>query len=98
MSRALRRSVPLKTMCSSKCETPILSGVSWADAVRIQNPAAAERSDGIVSVRTTSPFGPSVRRTPSSSFRVCTLLLDQRLARQPHLAAVVDLQELHRDD
>ncbi len=38
ISAALRRSVPLNTMCSSRWDTPISSGVSCTDADRTQAP------------------------------------------------------------
>ncbi len=60
--RAVRRSVPLKTMCSSRCETPILIRGSWALAVRTQTPAATERTPGRSSVRMVRPLGATVRK------------------------------------
>src|SRR5262249_24299783 len=57
ISSALRRSVPLKTMCSMKCEMPFRSEGSRREPVRIQMPTETERTCGIRSVMTTRPLG-----------------------------------------
>src|SRR5436190_789151 len=48
-SRAERRGVPLKTMCSRKWLTPATSGVSSREPVRTKKPMAVDRADGLVS-------------------------------------------------
>src|SRR4051812_20223981 len=56
-SRALRRGVPLKTMCSRKGVTPETSGVSSREPVRTKKPRATERADGLVSPISCRPLG-----------------------------------------
>jgi hypothetical protein len=63
MSRAERSRVPLNTMCSSMCDTPIRSRTSWMDAERTQAPNATDRTPGMVSESTVSPFGNVERRS-----------------------------------
>src|SRR5919201_5059650 len=80
---------------------PICSRRSWALAVRTYNPVAAERTPGSLSVRTTSPFGTVVRRSPSSRrtvFNAELLLGQERLPGELHAAAVVHLEQLDLDD
>src|SRR5262249_5807225 len=48
-SSALRRGVPLKTMCSKKCVTPDSSGASSREPGRTKKPSATERAEGLVS-------------------------------------------------
>ena len=43
-SSAVRRGVPLNTMCSRKCVTPETSGPSSREPVRTKNPRATERA------------------------------------------------------
>jgi hypothetical protein len=52
-----RRAVPLKHMCSRKCETPSWPAGSSRDPALTQKPIAIERAPGLVSPRTRSPFG-----------------------------------------
>ena len=57
----LRRSplaVPLNTMCSSMCETPIFSRASCSDAARTHAPNATDRTPGI----DLREYGQSVRQ------------------------------------
>ena len=69
--RATRARVPLNTMCSSMCETPIRSRVSWIEAARTHAPNATDRTPGMVSESTVSPFG-SVERRSAGARRVST--------------------------
>src|SRR5262245_53427609 len=55
-SRALRRGVPLKTMCSRKCVTPLTSGVSLRAPVRTKKPRATERAERLVSPMISKPL------------------------------------------
>ena len=48
--------VPLNTMCSSRCETPICSRRSCTDAARTQAPNDTDRTPGMCSESTVSPF------------------------------------------
>ena len=57
MSSAVRRWVPLNTMCSMKCEMPLSSSGSRRDPERSQMPTETEWTCSIGSVRTTRPFG-----------------------------------------
>jgi len=68
---AVRLVVPLKTMCSAKCEMPFTSGSSWREPVRIHTPADTERICGITSLSTVSPLGSTVRRMLRSIEFVC---------------------------
>ena len=65
ISRAEYRSVPLNTMCSTKCVMPLSASVSWRDPFLSQMPIATERTDGMHSLRTVRPFGKTVLRTLS---------------------------------
>ena len=56
-SRAVRRGVPLKTMCSRKWVTPDTSGVSSREPVRTKKPSATDRADGLVSPMICRPLG-----------------------------------------
>src|ERR1043166_8377712 len=67
ISCALRRSVPLNPMCSSRCDTPILGRGSWALALRTQIPTAAERTLGTRSDNTITPVGAVVWKMSRSS-------------------------------
>ena len=55
ISRELKRSVPLNSRCSRKCEMPACSVPSSREPARIQNPSAIERTEGIASVATRRP-------------------------------------------
>ena len=55
ISSELKRSVPLKSRCSRKCEIPACSFPSSRDPARIQKPSAIERTEGIASVATLTP-------------------------------------------
>src|SRR5512147_606747 len=81
-------------MCSSRWLTPISSRDSCTEAERTQIPAATERTVATRSDRIRTPFGAMVWKTSRSSR---LRLLEQRLARQAHAAAVVHLQQLHAD-
>src|SRR5688572_27337763 len=43
-------------MCSSMCEMPIFSGLSWSEAARTHAPNATDRTPGIDSESTVRPF------------------------------------------
>src|SRR4051812_48798236 len=55
-SKADRRSLPLKAMCSRKCDTPDTSGVSSREPVRTKKPSATDRADGLVSPMMVRPL------------------------------------------
>src|SRR5918995_431506 len=65
ISRELKRSVPLKSRCSRKCEIPACSWSSSRDPARTQNPRAIERTEGIASVTTRTPESRVVRTAGS---------------------------------
>src|SRR5438552_399201 len=60
ISVELKRSVPLNSRCSRKCETPASATVSSREPVRIQKPRATERTVSIRSETTRSPDSSSV--------------------------------------
>ena len=62
MSWAVRRSEPLKSRCSRKCEQPASAAVSSRLPVSTQQPTATERTAGMVSLMTRRPLGRVVRR------------------------------------
>ncbi len=62
MSCADRDLVPLKSMCSTKCEIPLTSGVSQREPDLTHTPIATERRWSMRSVSTIRPFGNTVRR------------------------------------
>ncbi len=72
ISRAIccadRERVPLKSMCSTKCEMPFISGVSHREPDLIHTPMATERRCSMRSVSTIRPFGNTVRRRFRSVF------------------------------
>jgi hypothetical protein len=57
ISFIVRFLVPLNTMCSMKCEMPFFAGNSFREPVSIQKPSERERTCGIASVITRTPFG-----------------------------------------
>ena len=61
MSSAERLLVPLKTMCSTKCEMPLTLGSSWREPDFTQIPIDTERMWSICSVRMVSPLGKTSR-------------------------------------
>src|SRR5215213_6598139 len=65
ISRELKRSVPLKSRCSRKCEMPAWSWSSSREPARTQNPRAIERTEGIASVTTRTPESRVVSRAGS---------------------------------
>src|SRR5947209_9605721 len=65
ISTELKRSVPLKSRCSRKCEMPACAGVSFREPTPIQNPSAIERTPGTTSVTTRMPESSSDTRCPS---------------------------------
>jgi len=67
MSSAEREGVPLKSMCSMKCEMPFSAGVSQREPVPIQNPTATLRTEGMGSVMTRMPLERVVTRISRSS-------------------------------
>jgi hypothetical protein len=56
ISSADRFLVPLKSMCSMKCEMPFSSEVSRREPVRIQTPIEIDRTWPISSLITRTPF------------------------------------------
>ncbi len=66
MSRAVWRAVPLKSRCSRKCDEPASSAGSSRDPAPIQNPIDAERTSGMASVTTRTPFGRTLRTITES--------------------------------
>ncbi|MNT98398.1 hypothetical protein D3C72_2409710 [compost metagenome] len=56
ISFALNVSVPLKNICSRKCDTPFNEGDSSREPVAIHIPMAAERTVDISSVTIVTPF------------------------------------------
>ena len=62
ISNELKRSVPLNSRCSRKCEIPAWSVASLREPVRIQKPRAMERTEGMPSVTTRTPEPTSVSR------------------------------------
>ena len=57
MSWAVRRWVPLKSMCSMKWAAPDSSGVSSREPPPTQMPRAAERTVSMASVTRRTPLG-----------------------------------------
>src|SRR5690606_13505590 len=90
ISRAVRRSVPLNTMCSRRWLTPISSADSYTDPAWTHTPTAAERTPGISSVRTTSPSPRSARAKRSASKTPS----ERGLAGQPQPPLLVDGEQL----
>ena len=58
-----KRSVPRKSMCSSRCVMPASSSASAAEPAAIQNPSAAERTPGMRSLTTRVPESSVVIRS-----------------------------------
>src|SRR5699024_11741397 len=48
--------VPLKNICSKKCEIPLFVSFSFLDPASTQIPMVTERTDGICSITIRSPF------------------------------------------
>src|SRR2546423_239104 len=69
ISTELKRSVPLKSRCSRKCEIPACSGASLREPTPIQNPSAIDRTEGMASVTTRTPEPSSVSLCPSAANR-----------------------------
>ena len=63
MSSADRVSVPLKSMCSTKCAMPLRSSLSCRDPRVSQTPMVTDRTCGIVSVMSRSPLSRTSRTT-----------------------------------
>src|SRR4051794_32895543 len=55
ISSELKRSVPLNSRCSRKCEIPACCSSSSREPTRTQNPSATERTEGMASVTTRTP-------------------------------------------
>jgi hypothetical protein len=66
MSSALRRSVPLKAMCSSTCATPLIAAGSCRVPTLTQTPIDTVSTDSMRSVTT---------RMPLASLVTCTLMM-----------------------
>ena len=52
----VRFDVPLKAMCSKKCDVPLLAAVSYRDPASIQTPTVAVSAPNVVSDPTRKPF------------------------------------------
>src|SRR5205823_1748347 len=65
ISTELKRSVPLNSRCSRKCEIPACSGASLRDPTPTQKPSAIERTPGTTSVTTRTPESSSDTRCAS---------------------------------
>src|ERR687893_185754 len=65
ISTDVKRSVPLYSRCSRKCEMPPCSGDSLREPVPIQRPSAIDRTDGIRSDTTRTPESSRVSLWPS---------------------------------
>src|SRR3954463_13401424 len=80
MSSAERLRVPLNSMCSMKCESPLVSGVSLREPVETQTPRETDRTCDIRSVMMRTPFGSSALSMPRFSwgtfFTVCAFADD----------------------
>jgi hypothetical protein len=63
ISRDERRVVPLKAMCSSRCEMPCSFGFSSRPPTPVHTPSAAVSRCGMVSVTTVRPEGSLVTST-----------------------------------
>ena len=112
ISSAERVAVPLKTRCSIRWEMPPRSSGSTREPVSTQMPTATERTCGIASVTSRMPFGQHALAValrhygaPRARGDLELLLLGERgliaqrrLAREPHLAVAVDLDDLDRHD
>src|SRR6266852_1065841 len=107
MLSALRMAVPLNTRCSIRWDIPSRPSGSWRDPVSTQTPTATDRTWGIRSVMTRIPLGRTLLRYPSVTWRMGRvrviqlflvgqrgLIAQRHLPRQPHLAVVVDLDDL----
>src|ERR1700675_3505294 len=107
MLSALRVTVPLKTRCSIRWDIPSRPSGSWREPVSTQTPMATDRTWGIRSVMTRMPLGRTLLRYPSVTWRIDRvrvlelflvgqrrLIAQRHLPRQPHLAVVVDLDDL----
>jgi len=70
MSTALRRGVPLNSMCSMKCATPLSAGVSAREPTGTQIPTVADRSQGTCSVTMATPLSRRVRATVIAAGRL----------------------------
>ena len=66
ISSADRLAVPLKSMCSMKCEMPFCSAVSRREPLETHTPTDTDRTCGMVSVMTLIPFGRVVVRISRS--------------------------------
>ena len=76
-----RVSVPLKSMCSTKCAMPLSSSLSWREPRISQTPMLTDRTCGIVSV---------MRRRPVSRTSRVTMRIEKTLSPPPagiHLTA-----------
>ena len=60
ISTELKRSVPLNSRCSRKCEMPACSRVSFREPVPTQKPRAIDRTAGTTSLTTRTPESSSV--------------------------------------
>jgi hypothetical protein len=63
MSSALRVSVPLNSMCSTKCAMPLRSSLSWREPRVSQTPIVTDRTCGMVSVMSRRPLSRTSRTT-----------------------------------
>src|SRR5436309_78770 len=82
---AFRSGVPLKSMCSRKCEIPACSMLSSREPTRTHMPIAIERTEGTRSVTTRMPASSSVRVCSSGTARA---IPEPRLLAATRVAAV----------
>src|SRR5436305_3133589 len=80
------RSLPRKSMCSSRWEIPASSSRSTTEPVAIQKPSATERTAGTGSVTTLTPDSSSVIRCPAPSGLRPRSVPVTRVARPPRAA------------
>src|SRR5215470_1474254 len=110
IASAERVAVPLNTRCSMRWEIPPRSSGSAREPVSTQMPTATERTCGIASVTTRTPFGRmSLRQATRLPGRLGRrdrqlfslghrrLILERNLARQSDLPVRVDLDHLDRN-
>src|SRR5215831_20467375 len=90
ISSAVRCLVPLKTMCSIKCEMPFHCGSSSREPVLIHTPIETERICCISSVMMASPLGSTSRRMLRTS---STMILLSRSAKKPGARELVSITQ-----
>src|SRR5438270_12664244 len=76
-----KRSLPRKSMCSSRCEMPAWLSSSTTDPAAIQKPSATERTPGTRSVTTRTPLSSVAIRCSSLNRRSTLVAAVARAAR-----------------